>query len=149
MVSSGPAVLVQHLTIILQTLPLLWTKVYEAWKDLLNVLIRSYNSNGFEAWTIPCLYVAGKHLREFAIRADIERNSSNALDSSAEANFQDDFNPESEQNQKLEDCARQLNRVFNLCLSDRFVAALHARKGHPNQRLGRRWRIRENGGSIT
>ncbi|KAK3329315.1 protein CSN12 [Apodospora peruviana] len=96
-----------------------WTTVYESWKDLLSALHRGYLSNGFEAWTIPCLYVAGKHLRVFAIKADRERNSNASFDSAAAANFEDDFNPESEQNQKLEDCARQLNRVFNLCLSDR------------------------------
>ena len=87
---------------------------------MLSFLVRGYNSHGFEAWTIPCLYVTGKHLREFAIKADDER-SNNALDETAESNFQDDFNPESEQHHTLEDCARQLNRVFNLCLSDRLV----------------------------
>ncbi|KAK6820470.1 Protein CSN12-like protein [Apiospora arundinis] len=34
-------------------------------------------------------------------------------------NFQDDFDPETEKHKSLEDCARQLNRIFNLCLSDR------------------------------
>jgi len=91
--------------------------VYEEWKEMLSLLIRGYNSSGFESWTIPCLYVTGKYLRKFAIRADAER--SNMLDSTAEPNFQDDFDPEAQQNHHLEDCARQLNRVFNLCLSDR------------------------------
>ena len=90
---------------------------------MLSLLIRGYNNHGFEAWTIPCLYVACKHLRVFAIKADAERNSTNALDNAAASNFQDDdFNPESEQHKILEDCARQLNRVFNVCLSDRYVS---------------------------
>lgn len=122
--------------------------MYEAWKELLNLLIRGYNSNGFEAWTIPCLYVTGKHLREFAIRADFERNNSSTLDNSAEATFQDDFNPESEQNQTLEDCARQLNRVFNLCLSDRFVERRSFQWPYAKSTLGQRWKIHGNGGSI-
>ncbi|KAK0618411.1 protein CSN12 [Bombardia bombarda] len=96
-----------------------WTRVYDTWKEMLSALIRGYNTYGFEAWTIPCLYVAGKYLRVFAIKADAERNSGNSHENGGAANFQDDFNPESEQNEKLEDCARQLNRVFNLCLSDR------------------------------
>ncbi|KAK3942158.1 COP9 signalosome complex subunit 12 [Diplogelasinospora grovesii] len=97
-----------------------WTKVYEVWRDMLSGLIRGYNNHGFEAWTIPCLYVAGKHLRVFAIRADKERNNNNNSSFNAPGqNFQDDFDPESEQAQQLEDCARQLNRIFNLCLSDR------------------------------
>ncbi|KAK4451666.1 protein CSN12 [Podospora aff. communis PSN243] len=94
-----------------------WAKVYEEWKEVLSILIRGYNSSGFESWTIPCLYVTGKYLREFAIKADAERGSS--LDNTTEPNFQDDFDPESQKNHYLEDCARQLNRVFNLCLSDR------------------------------
>ena len=98
-----------------------WAHIYESWKEVLSLLHRGYLSHSFEAWTVPCLYVAGKHLREFAIKADEERNNSSTVDNPAEASFQDDFNPESEQHEKLEDCARQLNRVFNLCLSDRCV----------------------------
>lgn len=33
--------------------------------------------------------------------------------------LQDDFDPEAEANQNLEDCARQLNAIFSLCLMDR------------------------------
>lgn len=33
--------------------------------------------------------------------------------------LQDDFDPEAEANQSLEDCARQLNAIFGLCLMDR------------------------------
>jgi hypothetical protein len=98
-----------------------WSKVYEAWTDLLNFLLRGYQNAGFEAWTIPCLYVVCKHLRIFAIKADAERNSNSAssLDDGAAANFQDDFDPETNKNQKLEDCARVLGRVFNVCHMDR------------------------------
>ncbi|KAK4194637.1 putative COP9 signalosome complex subunit 12 [Triangularia verruculosa] len=92
-----------------------WTNAYEQWKVLINALIQGYNGHEFEAWTIPCLYVAGKHLRLFAMKAD-ENTSVN--DNSAAA-FQDDFDPELQKHQKLEDCARVLNRVFSLCLSDR------------------------------
>lgn len=67
---------------------------------------------------MPCLYVAGKYLRIFAIKAD-EGVLNGA---SSVTNFQDDLNPEAERNEKLEDAARQLNRIFQLCLSDRYVA---------------------------
>jgi hypothetical protein len=50
--------------------------------------------------------------------ADEERNSKIPIDDSA-ANLQDDFDPESNKRQKLEDCARVLGRVFNLCQADR------------------------------
>ena len=82
------------------------------------MLHRGYTNCNFESWTIPCLYVVGKYLRVFAIKADEGLSNDNATSSG----FQDDFNPESEKNEKLEDAARQLNRIFNLCLSDRQVA---------------------------
>ncbi|KAF5868997.1 putative cop9 signalosome complex subunit 12 protein [Botrytis fragariae] len=92
-----------------------WTKVYESWKEVTNALHRGYSACGFEAWTVPCLYVAGKYLRIFAIKAD----EASGTVSNAAMNYQDDLNPESETNEKLEDAARQLNRIFTLCLSDR------------------------------
>lgn len=83
-----------------------------------NAIIRGYSlSNGFEAWTIPCLYISGKYLRTFAIKADEETGSNVAFG----AGFQDDFNPEAGKNEKLEDAARVLNRMFQLCISDRWV----------------------------
>ncbi len=92
--------------------------MYEAWKGLVLAVHRGYTNQGFEAWSIPCLYVTGKYLRIFAIKADDERNSGNGNDVGT-ATLQDDFDPELEKQQKLEDCARQLNRLFQLCLSDR------------------------------
>ncbi|KAI1465507.1 uncharacterized protein F4812DRAFT_439054 [Daldinia caldariorum] len=94
-----------------------WTKVYEAWKHLTLQVIRGYTHHEFENWTIPCLYVAGKYLRLFAIRADEERKTS--TDYSTEAVIQDDFDPEYEEHKMLEDCTRHLNRIFQTCLNDR------------------------------
>ncbi|CAK7236507.1 COP9 signalosome (CSN) subunit [Sporothrix curviconia] len=103
-----------------------WARVYEAWKDVLNAVHRGYTNHGFEAWTVPCLYVVGNHLRVFARRADEERKS--ASNYVGEASFQDDFDADSEKNQQLEDCARQLNRLFQLCLSDRTQDLTKSRK---------------------
>ncbi|KAL2060038.1 hypothetical protein VTL71DRAFT_9860 [Oculimacula yallundae] len=91
-----------------------WVKVYEAWRDMTVSLIRGYTHCNFEAWTVPCLYVAGKYLRIFAIKAD----EGAASTPGAVTNF-DDFNPEAEKNEKLEDAARTLNKIFTTCLSDR------------------------------
>ncbi|KAK0124062.1 COP9 signalosome (CSN) subunit [Cadophora gregata] len=91
-----------------------WVKVYESWRDMTIALIRGYTNCGFEAWTVPCLYVAGKYIRIFAIKAD--EGAASTLGSVT--NF-DDFNPEAEKNEKLEDAARHLNRIFTICLSDR------------------------------
>lgn len=94
-----------------------WTKVYEAWKELTLMLIRGYTNHGFDAWTIPSLYATGKYLRIYAMKSDEERNGS-SNDNSGMI-LQDDFDAEAEKHQQLEDCARQLNRIFNICLSDR------------------------------
>lgn len=96
-----------------------WASVYQAWKDMTLFLKRGYQEFGFEAWTIPCLYTAGKYLRVFAIKADDERGL-NAADSGAAA-LGDDFDPEMEAHQTLEECARHLNGLFSLCLTDRCV----------------------------
>ncbi|KAI0023877.1 PCI domain-containing protein [Xylariomycetidae sp. FL0641] len=93
-----------------------WLKAYKAWVDFTSSVIRGYTHHDFENWTLPCLYVAGKYLRVYAMRADAERDSN---DESATTGFQDDFNPEAEENKHLEDCARHLGRIFQLCIADR------------------------------
>lgn len=97
-----------------------WTRVYEAWKETTSMLIRGYTNYGFEAWTIPCLYVTARHLRLFAVRSDEERSRLGADDDNVE--FGTDFDPESEKHKQLRDCEQQLKRMFTLCLSDRLVA---------------------------
>ncbi|SLM37954.1 cop9 signalosome complex subunit 12 [Lasallia pustulata] len=94
-----------------------WTKVYEAWKEVANALIRGYSSAGFQAWTVPCLYVAGRYLRIFAIKADASARDKGAA--TFNGGFQDDVVGDVGKNEKLEDAARVVNRVFTLCISDR------------------------------
>ncbi|PKY04406.1 COP9 signalosome complex subunit 12 [Aspergillus campestris IBT 28561] len=93
-----------------------WAKVFDAWKDVANILIRAYSSSAFQAWTIPCLYVVGKYLRVFAIKADAELSSQ---DDVGFDRFQEDVTAEFEKSAKLEEAARVINRMFTLCLSDR------------------------------
>ena len=97
-----------------------WAKVYEAWKEMTNALIRGYSNGGFQAWTVPCLYVAGKYLRAFAIKAD-ERAREKKGNVTFNAGFQDDIVGDYGKNDKLEDAARLINRIFTLCISDRYV----------------------------
>ncbi|ROT35005.1 PCI domain-containing protein [Sodiomyces alkalinus F11] len=94
-----------------------WTKVYEAWKEMTMALHRGYTHHNFEAWTIPCLYTAGKYLRAFAIKSDEERGQIDAGGDGLE--IRDDFDPEMEKHQQLRDCEQQLKRIFTLCLTDR------------------------------
>jgi len=102
-----------------------WAAVYEGWKEVLSTLYRGYSGSVFEAWTIPCLYVVGKYLRIFAIKADdsaaSHRDSGMAFGGIQE---EDAFTTSASKNEKLEDAARQINRLFALCLSDRYVQAL-------------------------
>ncbi|KYK55896.1 PCI domain-containing protein [Drechmeria coniospora] len=96
-----------------------WTEVYEAWKNLTSNLIRGYNSFGFEAWTIPSLYMVGKYLRLFAIKSDDERKRNSTDLAGAASLMQDDFEADSEQQAQLRDCEQHLKRIFTLCLNDR------------------------------
>ena len=85
--------------------------IFLSWKKLANALIRGYSS--IPAWTLPCLYVVGKFVRTFAIKADIEVASK----SSGGFDFQEDL--VAEENANMEEAARIINRMFTLCLSDR------------------------------
>ncbi|KAG6014522.1 COP9 signalosome (CSN) subunit [Claviceps lovelessii] len=96
-----------------------WTKVYDSWKELTSMLIRGYNNAGFEAWTIPSLYMIGKYLRLFAIKSDDERSRNSTETSSSSSLMQDDFDPELDKQGQLRDCEQHLKRIFTLCLNDR------------------------------
>ncbi|KAF4589408.1 COP9 signalosome complex subunit 12 [Ophiocordyceps camponoti-floridani] len=96
-----------------------WTDTYEAWKALCSVLIRGYNNCGFQAWTIPTLYLVGKYLRIFAIKSDEERARTGAVPAALVSYFQDDFDPEMQEQAQLRDCEQHLKRIFTLCLNDR------------------------------
>ena len=105
-----------------------WGRVYEAWREVCNALYRGYSSAGFAAWTVPALYIVGRWLRMFAIRADEE--SRKAVAAGAEMGGgglgEDDVG---EGNERLEDCARQINKLFSLCVSDRYVSHQYTRQG--------------------
>ncbi|KAF2189205.1 hypothetical protein K469DRAFT_701814 [Zopfia rhizophila CBS 207.26] len=95
-----------------------WTAVYDAWKEVTNNLIKHYSNGNLPAWTIVCLYVAGTYLRTFAIKAD-EQLAKAKGGVTFNSGFQDDVVDSMAKNEKLEDAARQLNRMFSLCIGDR------------------------------
>ena len=92
--------------------------IYNAWKELTNCLIKGYQGSLFAAWTVPCLYVAGRYLRVFAVNAD--EHGQGADHKMIEVGMQDDIAVSSNKNEKLEDAARVINRIFTLCISDRY-----------------------------
>lgn len=102
-----------------------WNKVYQSWRDLANTVIKGYSSGVLEAWTLPVLYIAGKHLRIFAIKADESAQATGENGAFNSGGLQEDIAGGSK-NEKLEDAARVINRMFTLCISDRYVAiAIH------------------------
>ena len=94
-----------------------WVRVFEAWREVSNTLVRGYSHSGLQAWTVPCLYVVGKYLRLFAIRADAESSSQNSV--SFGDRLQEDIAADFTKSAKLESAAWMMNRMFTLCLSDR------------------------------
>ena len=98
------------------------TRVYESWKELTNCLIKGYSSSLFGAWTVPCLYVVARYLRVFAIKVDA--NEQNVKPLMFDAVLQDDVASSVKKNDKLEETARIINRIFTLCISDRYELEL-------------------------
>ncbi|KAL9022235.1 MAG: hypothetical protein Q9185_000635 [Variospora sp. 1 TL-2023] len=99
-------------------------KVYEAWKEVTNLLIRGYSHAGFGAWTMPCLYTVGKYLRVFAIKADEEQAvkvGSGEVKMESDA-LGDDIMAGFEKNERLEDAAR----LNSISLSKNCLRALEA-----------------------
>ena len=120
-----------------------WAKLYEAWKEFNNTLIRGFNSNALPPWTLPCLYTSGKYLRLFATQADMIVSMS--MKSAALNNaFEDDVKFEAK-NEKLEDCAQQLRRIFSLCVGDRYFSNSIRITRHVLTCIGHRQKSRENG----
>ncbi|WEW58309.1 COP9 signalosome (CSN) subunit [Emydomyces testavorans] len=93
-----------------------WNHVFACWKEVANLVIKGYSSCGFQAWTLPCLYVNGKYLRTFAIKADAE---SEASPEAPKSSFQEDVVSDVHRNKSLEEASRIINRMFTLCLHDR------------------------------
>jgi hypothetical protein len=98
-----------------------WSAVYDGWKDVVNALLRGYQNGSFLAWTIPCLYLSGKYLRIFAIKADDSLASRRDTGLAFGSIQEEDAFGSGGRHEKLEDAARQINRIFSTCISDRYV----------------------------
>ena len=124
-----------------------WSRVYDAWKGVVNAVIRGYSSS-FENWTLPLLYTAGKHLRQFAMKADETKKGAEGSTAIDMGGIQDDIAGDYGKNIKLEDAARVLNRMFTLCISDRYVDFNSISKPFLTV-VELRWKSRGNGASTT
>lgn len=100
-----------------------WSGVYDAWKSVVSQLSLAYQKDKFDAWTIPCLYVAGKYLRIFAIKADASINAQRDSGIAFGGLQEEDAFGGGGKNEKLEDAARQINGIFGICISDRYIVS--------------------------
>lgn len=108
-----------------------WGKCYKSWKNLADTIIKGYNSGVLKAWTLPLLYTAGKHLRIFAIKADeTAKGGQNGVDVGL-GGIGEDIADDYGKNVNLEDAARVINRMFTLCISDRYVDRTSIQKFQP------------------
>ncbi|KAF8417223.1 hypothetical protein EV426DRAFT_382362 [Tirmania nivea] len=80
-------------------------KAWEAQKELVLAVIRGFQNAGWSNMFLPVLYMTSNNLRLLAVRADYYVNL---------------YKTPAEQNQeKLEDAARVINRGFTICIADR------------------------------
>ncbi|KIV82078.1 hypothetical protein PV11_04213 [Exophiala sideris] len=96
-----------------------WTKAFDAYKEMCNLLVRGYTNFGFQSWTVPCLYIAGKYIRMIAMKADSETKSKDANADVFANGLSDDIMGDGNKNKNLEQAAWTINRMFTVCLSDR------------------------------
>ena len=99
-----------------------WSKVYASWKTVISALHQGYSDGGFGAWTVPAIHTVGRYLRLFAIKADAEAKLAGRdgfVSNDTSMSIGEDIADLQEENSHQEDCARQLNRLFALCISDR------------------------------
>lgn len=95
-----------------------WNAAFKAYKDLCINLCRGYTNFGFQAWTIPCMYTAGKYLRVIAAKADAEAASASMNGNGFANGLSDDITDTSEKNDKLQDAARTLQQMVSVCRTD-------------------------------
>jgi len=95
-----------------------WNTAYKAYKDLCNNLVRGYQSFNFPAWSVPCMYTAGKYLRVLAIKADAEAARVASNSNGFAAGMTEDIADTSEKNEKLQDAARTLQLMVAACRTD-------------------------------
>jgi COP9 signalosome complex subunit 12 len=96
-----------------------WSKAFDAYKEVCNLLIRGYTNNGFQAWTVPCLYMTGNYLRIMGMKADRKSKGKDTNGDVFANGFTDDIMGNTNKNDKLEQAAWVINRMFTICLSDR------------------------------
>lgn len=95
-----------------------WGVALKSYKEVCTLLVRGYTNFGLQAWTVPCLYMTGKYLRMIAIKADAEHDRSANNGNIFTNGLSDDIVGSTNKNEKLEEAARTLQQMFNVCRTD-------------------------------
>lgn len=99
-----------------------YVAVYEAWKDLTSTFMKHISGGLMPPWAIFTLYFTANHLRKLAIQADEQSFRSKPV-AFINVSYSDDVVGTTVAHyQKLEEAARVFNRIFALCLGDRYVS---------------------------
>ncbi|KAF2868695.1 hypothetical protein BDV95DRAFT_579069 [Massariosphaeria phaeospora] len=106
-----------------------WVEVYEAWRNLTQLVSRHISNGVLPPWGIWTLLRMANHLRLLAVRADEQLAKARPMNLNPV--LQDDIAGTVTSNQKLEEAARVFNRIFSLCLGDR----------NPNPGDSRKWAV--------
>ena len=99
-----------------------WLAAFGAWKEVTKALLKGYSGGNLPAWTVPCLYVSGNFLIQLAVLADEQLSRATGPALSYGNAYQDDVIDKDTKTVNLEDAARFINRLYSLCISDRYVA---------------------------
>ncbi|KAI5785887.1 hypothetical protein EDC01DRAFT_692859 [Geopyxis carbonaria] len=98
----------------LEPAPGYWARAYRQQRELMALVVRGFGSAGWPCWCLPVLYEGCRALTELAVAADAEEAEGRAKEAGRALGRQ-----KAEKAENLEEAARQLNRAFTLCLSDR------------------------------
>lgn len=95
-----------------------WVKVYQAWRKFTESVIQGFQASNFPYWAVPLLPMAGKYLRNLALKADANIRLKEG-DLTYGQGLEDDVADSAEKNENVKDAARQINRMFAVCINDR------------------------------
>jgi hypothetical protein len=100
--------------------------VYDTWKDLTLNFIKYISNGSLPHWTIFTLASVANNLRKFAVMADEQLAKARPVAFGADSlGVQEEIVSTGARMKKLEDVCQVLNKIFNLCQSDRCASRIN------------------------
>jgi hypothetical protein len=94
--------------------------VFDTWKDLTLQFIKYISNESLKSWTMFTLAYVADNLRKFAVRADEQlAKAKPAVFGADSSGIPEEIVNTGVRMKKLEDVCQVLNKIFNLCQSDR------------------------------